>query len=104
MVRATSLFSNPIRVPTAHEKNRCAPGMSSSRTVILPSGFDLPFNWRHDLRCDTIEKFSGKVLYYLLDLPGRSRLLQYFGQKAGTKRSNMTAEEINMSWLTIVDE
>ena len=78
--------------------------MGSLRTVILPSGFDLPFNWRHDLWCDTIEKFSGKVLYYPLGLQGRSRLLQYSGQKVGTKRSNMTAEEINMSWLTIVDE
>lgn len=66
--------------------------MRSSRTAILPLGFDLPFNWRHDLRCDTIEKFSGKVLYYPLGLQGRSRLLQYSGQKVGTKRSNMTAE------------
>ena len=30
-------------------------------------------------QCDTIEKFSGKVLYYPFGLQGRSRLLQYSG-------------------------
>lgn len=79
-------------------------GMGPSRTVTLPSGFDLPFNWRYDLAVDTIEKFSGKVLYYPLGLQGRSRLLQYSGQKVCTKISNMPVEEIKMSWLMIVDE
>lgn len=46
------------------------------RVLIFPSIGDMIW------QCDTIETFSSKVLYYPLDLQGRSRLLQYSRPKS----------------------